>query len=306
VAQRGSWASTVADWQPDRPEPLARARAVVRRGRRDSELCERLLDSHVARRVLDRWADDPEASAWGVVTQNRGRARGRLRAVLAADPGRLLEPLLQLPSLLARTRAAVRRFAWSWAWRELAADFAFDAARASAPPCLHAAEPLPALSSEATEALDTWVLLVLLRGREAHLERWVRTGGTGDRDSTWARLLSDAVPDVLVDDPTAAGRSRTYRRLRAELSDRLPSLRNRLLPVLRTVAELPSGRKLRASFEERIGPRWSLEVPAPRSGFPTFQRHASALCARWDALAADPASIGDDIHGASMDDPETP
>ena len=25
-----------------------------------------------------------------------------------------------------------------------------------------------------------------------------------------------------------------------------------------------------------------------------------------DELAADPASIGDDIHGASMDDPETP
>ena len=300
VATRGSWADTIGRWQVERAEPMARARQVERVAAAQPALAEPLLDLHVVLRALAHLAATPSAPLWQVVRQNRGRARGRLRAVLAREPGRLMEPLLALPQLLDRSRAAVRRFAWSWAWRELATDFAFDPGRACPAPCLEPGEPTPPLAEGEVHALQSWVFLVALRGREAHLERWVRTGSTGDRDSTWARLLSEACPPCLVDDPQATGRSRTYHRLRTELCDQLPALRALLGPWLHQVGELPSGRGLRSAFEASFGSRWSSEVPFPKSGFPSFQRHAAELQGRWSTEQADPASIGDEASDASL------
>lgn len=303
IATRGTWATTIAAWQHDRAEPLARARAVSSTAGARPSLAEPLLDLHVALRCLERLADAPESSLWPTVRQNRGRGRGRLRAVLADRPDRLMEPLLALPGLLARTRAAVRRFAWSWAWRELATDFTFDAGRAGPAPCLETLDAPPPLEAAERDAMKTWVFLVLLRGRDAHLARWVRTGSTGDRDSTWARLLSDACPPCLVDDPSTSGRSRTYHRLRTELAEGLDTLLAELTPALHDLAALPTGRTLRTAFEARFAPTWSEQVPLPKSGFPTFHRHAQALVRAFDA-PEDPAGIGDAGPHASTG-PET-
>jgi hypothetical protein len=304
VSHRGSWAGTIASWQPAH-EPAARARAVAREASDNPVLPDALLDLHVVLRAIQHLDGDPHAALWGVVRQNRGRARGRLRALLAREPQALLEPLLALPQLLERTRAATRRFAWSWAWRELATDFAFDAARASTAPCLLPDAPPPPLTAEQHDALATWGLLVALRGRYDHLQRWVRTGSTGDRDSTWARLLAEACPDCLAD-PDASGRTRTYHRLRTELAELLPSLTRRWATQLAQIAALPSGRGLRKAFEALVSDAWSPEVPMPRSGFPTFQRHAAQLDARFASLAGDPASIGDDPADASTGVLEAP
>jgi len=264
VTSRAGWARTTAALFATLPDREGRATAVAELFH-DPATFEAVLDLHVALRFLQALPDDRRAS-WRLVTQNRGKARGRLRALVSADRY-WLSALLAVDSLHARTQAAVARFAWSWAWQEMSRGFSFDAGRATTPPCRSLPPGLPPLTDDSASALPTWVLLVLLKGRWAHLERWVRTGGTGDRDSTWARLLKD-LPDR-VGDPDGG-----YKRVRIHLNRELVRYLEANQPVLQALSVLPIDRRLKNRVLARIEPSWHPEIALPRSGFPTFVENA--------------------------------
>ncbi len=280
ATSRGHWPSSAAFLYPDRASGLPRARALARSIEASPGTLEAYLDVHTFRRVLTTW-QTPAAThpgrTWSVVVQNRGRARGRLRALLCADqPQRLQAPLLALDHLHGRTLAAVKRYAWAWAWQGVAGDFPFDVAQSVTPPCEALPEGVAALDESASSALRTWVLLAILKGRLPHLRRWVQTGGTGDRDSTWARLLTD-LPESLRDPQIEGRRAATYHRVRAELTESLEDHVINLEPALRRVAQLRASRGLRASITECLQPLWDETIPYPKAGFPTFLDNARAV-----------------------------
>jgi hypothetical protein len=246
--------------------PRARAVEVARSGAR----LEVLVDAHVLVRVVDALAAG-EGDPWRVVAQNRARVRARVRIVAAQHHRAALgEALLGLDGLAARTHAAVARWAWAWAWHELGHDFPFDVEAVAARPCLTEGEA-PLLSDADRAALRTWVLLVALRGRLDHLRRWAARGGTGDRDSTWGRLLAEELPPGLA--------ARGYGEVRAVLVEELDDLLVGLRGRLEAVASAPGGRGLRGAISARLAPEWSGEVRFPGSGFPRMRRAAA------DALA---------------------
>lgn len=286
TAARGTWPATVGALLPEVPGGPARALVLGRRLQDTPDRAESILDAHVVLRLLSTWEDaegaDPLRS-WGVVVQNRGKARGRLRALAMGRPAALKSALLSLDALHARTVLATRRYAWDWAWESMARGFAWDFANAVTPPCEAPDDALDPLGPELVPAVRTWVLLVLLKGRHDHLQRWVQTGGTGDRDGTWGRLLSDELPEILRDPlPPAPARGRvtaTYHRLRAWLADGLDETIAGLRPTLVAVAALPPGRQLARAAEALLAPTWDARVPFPKAGFPTFQEHASQVVA---------------------------
>lgn len=278
AADRGELGATCAWLHPDRPDALARAVA-LRRELEPRGALEPLLDVHVVRRALGRWASFAPSThpdgAWDLVVQNRGRLRARARAVVGEHARDALgDRLLALPALHARTVAGLARFAWSWAWQQLSVDFAFDDGRGASPRC-EAPTGLRPLPEEALDSARAWVLLVILRGRWSHLRRWVREGGTGDRDSGWGRLLSDELPPDLKD--PGGG----YRRLRALLADNLGDLVDEVLPVVRDVAGLPAGRDLARAATARLASAWHPSVELPRAGFPTMQEYTRAFLASY-------------------------
>ena len=283
---RGAWPDSLAALLPDIPGGPARALKLRQRLGDRPDLAEVILDAHVALRLLETWSapdgTDPVRS-WGVVVQNRGRARGRLRALAMTRPAALRPLLLSLEALHSRTLAAVRRYAWDWAWESMARGFAWDFSNPVTPPCEPPEVGLEPLDPSEHSAARTWVLLVVLKGRLDHLQRWVQTGGTGDRDGTWGRLLSDELPATLRDPPPAdPGRGRvtaTYHRLRAWLADSLEPTLARWRPVLQAVGALPENRTLARSMEALLRPCWDERVPFPKAGFPTFQSHAVAAVA---------------------------
>ena len=257
-AARGGWAESIARLWWDRPDPLARARVLVRQLGL-AEGVEALADAHVILRLVDAPADsDP----WQVVVQNRGRLRGRLRASVGAlAASSLFDTVRGMEGLTLRTQAAVAAWAWRLAWREIDRGFAFGGHAGT--PCLVSEGP-PVLSSDERGALRTWVLLVILRGRLPHLRRWVRTGGTGDRDSTWGRLCAGDLPLSLRD--ADAG----YTRVRAELADLLDADLEALRPLIRALAEIPPGRRQADQVLALLQPGWSPMIPLPKAGFPTM------------------------------------
>ncbi len=283
LAARGYWPATVRALLPQVPGTPARALKLQQRLTEDPRSGVALVELHAVHRLVRSFSQpgggDPVRS-WNVVVQNLGRARARLRAVIAASGAEeLAATLLATDALAARTRYAARRLAWDQAWQALAHGLAWDFGRPVTPPCTADTEGLEPIAENLEAALRTWVLLVVLKGRLGHLERWTRTGGTGDRDGVWARLLHSELPEGL-QDPAAPGRSTgSYHRLRAWLADGLDGTLAELQPLLGELAALPAGRSLRATFTERIGPRWDDRVPLPKSGFPTFCRHAAAAVA---------------------------
>jgi hypothetical protein len=270
LSRRGHWPDTLSQLFP-RAAPSERALRCV-----DWLLPasgESLLDLHVVLRLLERWgeqdAGDP-GTDWAVVVQNRGRSRGRLRALLCDGPSPgWMGRFLSWPALAHRTRAATRRWAWEWAWEELALDFSFDAGRPVGVPCRQDGEgPVP-LEGEEIEILEVWVLRVILRGRLAHLRRWVDEGSTGDHDATWGRLLVE-IPDALRD----AGSGR-YGRVRAHLVSELSSVLQAHRPLLAALAALPEGRSAMAQFRALTEPHWHAAVPVIASGLPSVRRFAA-------------------------------
>jgi hypothetical protein len=274
LSRRGHWPETLSQLFP---HAVPSERALRSVDWLSPDRGEILLDLHVALRLLERWSEqdagDP-GTDWSVVVQNRGRSRGRLRALLCEGPIPPTGPewmgsFLGWPAMAQRTRAAVRRWAWEWAWEELALDFSFDAGRPVGVPCRQDGEgPLP-LEGEEVEILEVWVLRVILRGRLQHLRRWVDEGSTGDHDATWGRLLVE-IPDVLRD----AGTGR-YGRVRAHLVTELPSVLAGHRPLLGALAALPEGRTAMAQFRTLVEPVWHAAIPPVASGMPSVRRFAA-------------------------------
>ena len=165
------------------------------------------------------------------------------------------------------------RAAWfHQVWQELRRDFTFDGRNLATPPCALAAEDAPVEPFEPPAGLlRTWVLLVILRGRWDQLQRWAEEGSTGDRDSTWGRLLSESLPTALAVGP---GGGRDLRRLRDHLSMALPDVLIDLLPELRAIAALAVGERLPDAVRAALSPRWDPRVPLPERGFPDVRRRA--------------------------------
>ncbi|MCB9760266.1 MAG: hypothetical protein H6739_10560 [Alphaproteobacteria bacterium] len=253
---------------PDLPNALARARALSDEGQTDPLALERYLDLHVALRLLDTWTEPDRCGSirsWRVVRQNRGRASGRLRAVLASsDAERLRAPLMALDALHARTLSAVARHCRDWAWQQLSRGFSFDYGRSVSPPCLDDPDGQPPYSVDDLSALRCWVMLVIVRGRLGHLQRWVQEGSTGDRDTQWGRLLAKGLPDRLRDQGEGA-RGR-YDRLRAELAEAGDTMLRELTPIATQIAALDGtkGAALGQRFTALLEPIWTDDVTFPK------------------------------------------
>ena len=251
---------------PETENPDHQARQLARQGLSQASRLDAVLDLHIACRQLDRWATEPEttrpARAWQVVVQNRGRARARLRALLAGEGAALLgAPLLALDGLYARTRYALRRYCRDWAWIQLSRQFPFSVHTLDAP--CGALPAGPPLSDDDHRALQSWVLLVILKDRLGHLRRWIQTGGTGDRDAGWGRLLQ-ALPDHLRETGADGKVRRGQNHLRAELAELLPEALERLRPTLAALDALPRDRKLARAAAALIAPDWAPTIPAPK------------------------------------------
>lgn len=300
VARHGQRARTAAfmwDGLPDAPTRAAAAERALRGG---GEFAEAFLDLHVVLRLVEHWAEGratDDSGTWNVVLQNRARARARLRAALAeVDRARLFEAVLASDALHARTAAAMRRMAAAWARDALRYDFSFDFQRGLSPRCDAEPEATPHLPPEAGPDLRAWVLLVALKDRTGHLERWVRTGGTGDRDPKWGRLLAEA-PDALADPPEPGQRTRTYRRLRMALSDALLPVLASWEPLLRAVIALPVDGAFPRSLLDLLAARWPEGATVERPAHKLGQLHRE-LCAGIDEVGDCLARLrGDAAHG---------
>lgn len=268
VTRRGHWARTLEAALPA-AGPDERALLLRHEPATPSEW----IDLHVLMRLIDAWsveAGDPERD-WAIVSQNQGRARGRLRAVVLLEPpARIAEPVTRLAGLAARTRAAGRRWAWSWAWEEVARGFSMSIDQPVVRACRAGPGPAP-LDGSSLACVEGWLLLAILRGRGPTVQRWC-VDGTGDTDGSWGRLLQ-ILPDPARD---ADG---GYTRVRAALALRGPEMFRALRPTLQEIARLEPGRDLKARFWSVAGAVWHDSVPKPRGGFPTSVRNAQAWLA---------------------------
>lgn len=277
AARRGHWADTAAlvggDRDLDRRGDLYAASL-----QQNPDWAEGLVDLHTALRLIALWSlpgsGDPD-DAWTSIRSNRGRARARLRAVIAAGSrDRLRQALLPLESLHARTSFALGRHVYRWFMDNENQDSPPAPGRICTPPCtLDGLAPLPA---EDIPAARTWTFLVVLRGQLPRLRRWVRTGSTGDRDSRWGELLTEDLPAVLRDPGGAAARDSGYRRLRAWLAVELPMLLERELPRIAALAALHP-KSAKAGGLELLRAEWDARVPIPAGGFPAIVAAAQEL-----------------------------
>jgi len=280
VAARGYWPGTLEQLLPGIPGRKARGLTAAQQVAADPSRAEALLDLHVALRLVAGWQRVGGSSLsrdWQVIRQNRGRGRGRLRALVTADPERVVDQICGLEGLHERTLAATRRWAWDWSWEALARGLNLDFSRPVSAPCQVSDASLTPLGEAERPAAETWILLVALKGRAGHLRRWTRDGGTGDRDGTWGRLLNEELPSCLRD---ADGR---YHRLRAWLSGGLDEALAGWTPTLAEVAALKPGRALKAGFHALLTARWDDRVRFPAAGFPTFRRNAEAALVELEA-----------------------
>jgi len=275
AASRGHWPATAS---------LAFPGTGARRGRSLALLdamgqgrTEPLLDLHVATRLVESWVGgagcEPERN-WRIVLANRGRARGRLRAVLAREASQsgtdpIVLQLRTLEGLHARTRAAVGWYARDWARKEVRSH-SFDALGHVTAPCTL---PEPSADMGESASIDgriaaTWVFLATLRGQLGRLERWVTTGSTGDRDATWGRVLK-LLPDALADAHPGGRRARTFdslrHHLRAEWADTCVELRARCVALVEGAEE--SDAKLSGKrFSDLTATHWHVAIPRPTRG----------------------------------------
>lgn len=233
---------------------------------------EGLAELHAALRVVARWRA-PEATlpgtSWRVLTQNLGRARGRLRSLVRRLPdGDLVGRLCASDALYERTTTALARLARTWAFDELRGGFANDEGRALEAGCDQARPTLLPLDPQ----LRAWILLVILRGRLEHLRRWLKEGSTGDRDAGWGRLLSMQPPP---DTRLTGTRAEELDALRARLSLGLPSALVELRPTLDALAALPGERLDLGEVHRILAPIWHPDLPLPQAARLTLRAHAA-------------------------------
>ncbi|MEL6342247.1 MAG: hypothetical protein AAFV53_03890, partial [Myxococcota bacterium] len=95
AATRGSWQDSCAAVYTELHEPASRARALLKACQQHPDQLDAWMDLHVVRRLLRAWQLAPETDAWTIISQNRGRARGRLRALIAgSQPDALLDKMM--------------------------------------------------------------------------------------------------------------------------------------------------------------------------------------------------------------------
>ncbi|MBT3224490.1 MAG: hypothetical protein HN348_35935, partial [Proteobacteria bacterium] len=168
AVRRGSWADTTRQLWPTQ-SLSSRSNHVFHVFQRSPDKLQNYLDLHLVLRLLSSWSEGrctDRAGSWAVVRQNHGRAHGRMRAILTATlPPSLTETILGLNALHARTIEALKRYSWSWAWQQLAIDFAFDTSRSVTPRCQNLTPDSAPFDEMEKSALRTWVLLVVLKGR---------------------------------------------------------------------------------------------------------------------------------------------
>ena len=265
-ASRRLWTPTLAGiWPNDAPQ--ARASRLSAWLRDDPEALPRITHLHLLGRLIERAAiSGPEAlgdaALRAICRQNVSRARARLRATLSAQPEAVLQALLGLDALHARTLDAAGRYAYAWVNRELTFGLSMGHAPRVTPRCVPPETPSEsATDAESAMSLDEvkgWALLVIFRGRLGHLWRWLYEGRTGDRDSVWGALLKKELPPSLVE--PGLHRPRLRQTLRAEL----PELLWELEPLLTAWGDqdLTDPRKVKPRVlallrsAVRVEPRW--------------------------------------------------
>lgn len=277
AVHRGSLASTLALAWPEDGLRATRACKLAARGLQDPDLAERAVDLHLLLRALPSLLEQQPVEAIDpILVQNRGRARGRLRALLLSlDPAPLQAALLALPSLGARTFGAAYTFGWDWGRLEQRLGFPFGPGGAVTPPCQTLHPSVSPLDDAQDRAVQCWVLLVVLRGHLDRLRAWVQTGSTGDRDTRWGDLLAHALPAALRDPPGPSGGRATYCALRAWLGLSLETTLHDLAPTLAAIAALdPARRDLGDRLRAVLQPIWDPSVPPPRGRFTTVVSNA--------------------------------
>lgn len=280
AARRGHWADTAAllaeDCDLDRRGDRVRDQVS-----RDPAWAHGLVDLHTALRLLTMWAlpnsGDPD-DAWVSIRSNRGRARGRLRAVLArGSRDRLRDGVHSVPGLHARTSQALSRHVYRWFMDNDNQDSPPSPGQLATPLC--ASVSLVPFAAEDVPAARTWTLLVVLRGQLDRLERWVRSGSTGDRDTRWGELLATALPPALRDPGRPSDAEGGHRRLRSWLAAELGMQLERELPRLAAIARLPPDAAKMPGLR-LLQREWDARVPLPSGGFPAIVEAARLALAK--------------------------
>ncbi len=295
LASRRLWAPTLATIWPD-DAPRERAAKLSAWLRDDPEALPRITHLHLLGRLIERAATigpaalgDAELRA--ICRQNVARARARLRATLAARPEAVLDALLGLDALHARTHDAAGRFAFAWVNRELTFGLSMGHGPRVTPRCV-APKPPPdgAADADPTMSIDSaksWILLVIFRGRFGHLWRWVYDGTTGDRDSVWGALLKKELPTSLVEPGLL--RPRLRQTLRAEL----PELLWELEPTINAWADqdVSEPRRVKA----RVLQLFQTAIPSasrwPGRGYAESVRHALEVRRQMRRWSRHPAPV---------------
>ncbi len=258
VAGRASWGATARVLRVDDSAGLA-ARLPVG------------ADLHVFLRLVEHFQTRVPAATslglpgWLIVTQNRGKIRGRLRQVLARDPARLPPAVLGLDAFYARSEAAFSRFAWDWAWREAKAGFSFGTGSLRTTACaLDQEPPRPPAPPLSRAAVRTTVLLLVARGVRDELERWLDGEPSAGLSHKFYRYLALA-PDSVAD---PGGRGRSYFRLRDHLEESISEHYADVAAVARRVAAVPVSRRgMREAMAQALAPEWDPTIiPFPESG----------------------------------------
>lgn len=279
AVNRGNGPATAALVYREQSDRVAYARAFHRDCAANEAAIERLLDLHVCFRLIDRWAAPGRVwreRSWNVVVQNRGRARGRLRALLAGGDPSPLRAVVTLDSLYERTATAVERFCRDWAWQQVSLGFSFYGGHLVDPACVGGAGRVTPFTPTERDALSAWVLLAVVKGRLAHLERWVANGRTGDRDSVWGRLLSEELPASLRSSDAAEPARAGLKRVRAELAETLPSLLTALAPTVERLGALQShDSDIERAFVATVRDAWHDEVRLPRVRYRRYIENAA-------------------------------
>ena len=285
AVRRGhGWQTASALW----PE-AGRARVLAERVggliSEDGTRLEALAELHAALRLVHRWSQPEQTAhgaAWRVLTQNLGRARGRLRAMVRGLPGdALVRRLSGADALYQRTSAALARSCRGWAFDELRLAFPNDEGRPMEAGCDLQRPELPALDG----AVRAWILLVILRGRLEHLRRWVALGTTGDRDAGWGRLLSLQPPPSR---RSSLGRAAELDTLRAQLQHGLNPALEQLRPTLAAISAMAGPALELAELHRLLSPVWHPELPLPAAARGALRANAAEALRALDQREARP------------------
>lgn len=271
---RGHGRHTAMSLWPDVGRARVLAERVAAWSLDETPRLEALAELHIAQRLVSRWgagAALAEDEMWRVASQNLGRARGRLRAVLRESPDEaLIRVVLSRDRLFHRTRLAVARSWRDIAWRQHHAGWSGDISMEIEPGC-RLRRP-PAAPSDEDRLVGTWLLLCVLRGHLQDLLTWADSG-KGIGGGGWGRLLTAYAPPELR--PTNDLDGLATMRTRVVLGLR-PRLRG-LLPTVRAVAALdPNARGLADALNAAIDPVWDKAFQKPAARQRQIVAHAVA------------------------------